>query len=111
MSIFEDFAKTGFAASREIIGGNTLSIQGGTGISVVGGDRSDARGYESGGYEADVTFEVVAAKAEFEAAYTAATRTYLGKTATLSGRTYRVQSIRFRSPVYIIALGSNERGA
>lgn len=111
MSIFEDFAKAGFAASREIIGGNTLSIQGGDEISVVGGERNDTRGYESGGYEAEITFEVVADKAEFESAYTAATRSYLGKTATLSGRTYRIQGIRFRSPAYIVTLGSADRGA
>lgn len=111
MSQLSDFAKAAFSRARTITGGQSLSIGGGTSVSVTVGTRSDRRDFESGGYESDVEVEVTAAKAEFESAYASATRTYLGKTATLDGRTFRVESIQYRDPLYVISMISSDRGA
>lgn len=111
MSQLTDFVAAQFAKARTIVGADSLSIAGGTAISVTSGTRTDGRGFESGGYEAEVEIEVTAAKAAFEAAYTGATRTYLGKTATLGGRSFRIENINYRDPLYVIRMISTERGA
>lgn len=111
MSAFTDFCKAGNEAARGVIGGNTLAIGGGTAVACTLGTVNDSRGFESGGYEAETELEAVVLAETFEAAYAAGTRTYLGKTAVANGRTYRVVNIRHRAPLYVIELGSDERGA
>lgn len=75
------------------------------------GTIGDSRDFEQGGYEAETELEAVVAQADFEAAYSAGVRTYLGKTAVVDGRTFRVVQLRFRAPVYVVELGAVERGA
>ena len=111
MSAFTDFCKAGNETARAVIGGHTLAIGGGTAVVCTLGTVNDSRGFESGGYEAETELEAVVLAETFEAVYTSGIRTYLGKTAVSDGRTYRIVNIRHRDPLYVIELGSSERGA
>jgi hypothetical protein len=110
MSELTDFAKAAFSSARSVIGGESVAIGGGTAVSCVLNAASDGRSYEAGGYDAETELTAVADKTEFEAAYTGALRSYLGKTATARGRTFRVTNIRSGQGFYEIQLGSTERG-
>lgn len=111
MSSLTDFAKAQFATARQVIGGEDVAIAGGTAISCVLNEVTDSRGFEQGGYEAEVELEAVAELAEFQAAYVSSPPTYRGKTATARGRTFRIDTLRTGQGFVTLRLISTERGA
>ena len=106
-----DFAKAAFTAARSVIGGESISIAGGTAVSCVLNEVSDSRGFETGGYEAEVELEAVADLTEFVDAYAATPPSYRGKTVTARGRTFRLDTIRTGQGFVTLRLISTERGA
>ncbi|MGA0846891.1 MAG: hypothetical protein ACO3RV_10135 [Luteolibacter sp.] len=111
MSQLTDFAAAQFAKARTIIGGESVAIAGGSAISCVLNEVSDARGFESGGYEDEVEMEAVVDLVTFQASYAASPKTYRGKTATARGRTFRIESIKTGQSFVTLRLISTERGA
>lgn len=111
MSQITDFVAAQLAKARTIIGGESVSIAGGTAISCVLNEVTDSRGYESGGYEDEIEMEAVADLTEFQAAYSSSPPTYRGKTATARSRTFRIESIRTGQSFVTMRLISAERGA
>ena len=93
MSILTDFASAAFQGARSVIGGETISIQGGTSLSAVLNEAASSRDYETGGFDAEETLRATVLTSEFAAAYTSASSAYLGKTCTARGKTYRVREI------------------
>lgn len=93
MSLLTNFANTAFSAASSVIGVNTLSIAGGSGISCVQQEIRHARAFEDGGFAPESAFDLVCRKSVFAAAYTSAANSYIGNTATFGGVTYRVGEI------------------
>lgn len=93
MSLLTDFAKAGFNQAKQVIGTETLAIGGGSGIAVVRTPIENARQFEDGGFALDADVAVDAEKSVFEAAYTSALSAYIGLTATMDGKTFRVARI------------------
>lgn len=111
MSHLTDFAAAAFAKARTTIGGEAVTIAGGSAVSCVLNSVSDSRGFESGGYEAEVELEAVADVTEFQAAYADTPPSYRGKTATARGRTFRIDTVRTGQGFVRLRLISTERGA
>jgi len=111
MSHLTDFAKAQFQTARSVIGGEAVAIAGGTAVSCVLNEVSDSRGFEAGGYEAEVELEAVADLTEFQAAYAASPPTYRGKTATARGRSFRIDKLDTGQGFVTLRLISDERGA
>jgi hypothetical protein len=93
MSLLSDFAKSAFAAARQTIGGESLTIAGGAAVSVVLSEVSDSQTYEDTGFMPVASFQAVIDSVEFSAAYTASIRTYIGKIATCRSRQFRIVEI------------------
>lgn len=111
MSLIDDFAKAGFAASREVIGGESVAIDGGAAISAVIAEAEFSRDYETGGFGKTESLAVTVSTAEFAAAYALATSSYLGKTATARGLTWRIESINRGNTTTQITLTSTTDSA
>lgn len=94
MSLLSTFAGTGFAAARSVIGGESLSIGGGTVLSAVLAGEDLSRDYEMGGFAESRTLLATVSATEFAAAYTAAASSYHGKIATARGQSWRVNEIK-----------------
>lgn len=110
MSLLTDFAATQFQRARTIIGGESLAIGGGTAVSAVLAEVSNGREYDDG-FDRSQTLDAVVAIADWDAAYTAAAATYLGKTATARGLTFRVAAIRKGQGFVTVSLKENSKGA
>ena len=93
MSLLSDFFTSAHSVFQSVAGTETLSIGGGTAIAGKFGEAQFSRDFESGGFEQDGTVEFVTSRAQFIAAYTAAARTYEGKSAIGRSETWRVASV------------------
>jgi hypothetical protein len=111
MSLLSDFGSAIAPLAREIIGAETLSIAGGTAISGTFNEARHSRDYEDGGFERDAMMDFVVVTETFTAAYTAATNTYIGKSATARSETWRVASISKGAFFVTIGLISTNKSA
>lgn len=111
MSQLTDFAAAQFAKAKTIIGGEDVAISGGTAISCVLNEVRDSRGYEAGGYDAEVEFDAVCDLTTFQTTYASSPRSYLGNTATARSRSFRIENISTGQSFVTIRLISTERGA
>lgn len=111
MSRLTDFAASGFALARGVIGGESLSINGGDAISAVIAEVERTRSYESGGYDQVVTLDAVVSLADWLASYAAGDSTYFGKPATARSQTFRVSTIRRGASFVTVRLTSEKKGA
>jgi len=93
MSLLSDFKSAAHAIFKTVAGTESVTIGGGTALAGILNESQFSRDYESGGFEQSGTLEFVVDKAAFVAAYTAAARTYEGKSATARGENWRVQSV------------------
>jgi len=93
MSILTDFATAAFQSARTVIGGETLSINGGATVSGVLNEIADSQSYGDTGFTPIATFQAVVDTAEFVAIYTSSIRTYIGATVTTRSRTFRLVDI------------------
>lgn len=94
MSQLTDFAAEAFGSARSVIGGESVSIGGGTALSCVLNEATAERDFEMGGFGKSASLEAVASTTAFDAAYTSVVASYVGKTATARGLTWRVRSIQ-----------------
>lgn len=93
MSLVSDFAVAQFASARSLIGGENITVNGGTAISGVLAEIENSREYDAGGFEPGTTLRAVVLKSAWDAAYPLAAQAYLGKTATARSRTFTVGRI------------------
>ena len=111
MSILSEFHAGAFTDARVIYGPEGLTIGDGDAVYTVAGELATSRDFETGGFDLSKRIEVVANLTEFTAAYPLATDSYHGKTATVRGGTYRVDSITTRPPVIVIELIETTKSA
>ena len=111
MSRLTDFAQSQFRVARAVIGGEALTIAGGTEISAVMSEVDRSRDYNGSGWDAIVALDAVVSASDWEAAYTAGDPTYFGKPATARGQTFRVGGIRHGAGFVTIRLTSEKKGA
>ena len=111
MSILSDFIDTVAPLARTVIGAETLSIGGGTAISGTFNEARHSRDYEDGGFERDAMMDFVVEAGTFNAAYTAAVTSYLGKAATARGDSWRVSSISKGAFFVTVGLVSTNKSA
>lgn len=110
MSSLTDFAAAQFLRSRAVIGGEDLAINGGTAVSAVLAEVSNGREYDDG-FERAQALDAVVSIADWSVAYTLAASSYLGKTATARGLTFRVASIRKGQSFVTLSLKETSKGA
>lgn len=110
MSSLTDFAAAQFQRARAVIGGESLTIGGGTAVSAVLAEVSHGREYDDG-FDRGLMLDAVVAIADWSAAYTAAASSYLGKTATARGLTFRVAGIRKGQSFVTVSLKETSKGA
>lgn len=111
MSRLTDFAAAAFTRARSVIGGESLSISGGTAVSCVLNEVAMSRDYESGGFERTDTLDAVVALADWNAAYPLAQNEYFNKPAVARGITFRTGEIRKGQSFVIIRLQSVRKGS
>lgn len=111
MSILSDFISAVAPIARTVIGAETLSIAGGTAISGTFNEAHHSRDYEEGGFERDAMMDFVVETGTFTAAYTAAANSYLGKSVTARGDTWRVSSVSKGAFFVTIGLVSTNKSA
>ena len=111
MSILSDFISSVAPIARTVIGAETLSISGGTAISGTFNEARHSRDYEDGGFERDAMMDFVVEASIFNTAYTALVTTYLGKSATGRGESWRVSSISKGAFFVTIGLVSTNKSA
>jgi hypothetical protein len=93
-----------FTQARAVIGGEALAIGGGTTVSAVFAEVDNGREYEEGGFDKARSLDAVVQISDWSAAYAAAASSYLGKTATARGLTFRVTNIREGAAFVIVRL-------
>ena len=93
MSLLSSFASQGHAVASAVIGVETVTIDGGDGVAAVLNEIVTARDFESGGHAPSNTLRAVIKTTVFNAAYSGAAGSYLGKDATARGVTMTVSSI------------------
>jgi hypothetical protein len=99
-----------FTQSRAVIGGESLVIGGGTSVFAVFAESEQSREFEDGGFDRSQSLDAVVPLDEWQAAYASADATYLGKTATGRGLTWRVDSIRSGQSFVTVRLSSPRKG-
>lgn len=100
-----------FGIARSVIGGEAITVSGGSEVSAVLAEVDQSREFESGGFDRDQTLDAVVSVADWIAAYPLADSSYLGKTATARGLTFRVGAIRKGQSFVTIRLNSPRKGA
>jgi hypothetical protein len=110
MSSLTDFAAAQFLRARAVIGGEALAIGGGTAVSAVFAEVGNGREYEEG-FDRAQSLDAVVSILDWFTNYTAAASTYLGKTATARGLTFRVASIRKGQSFVTVSLIETSKGA
>lgn len=111
MSLLSDFVAAAAPVATAIIGGESLSIAGGTAISGIPGEARFSRDYEDGGFEPEAMLDFVVQSSVFAAAYPAAAKTYIGKAATLRGASWRVSSVDVGASFVTVSLISTNKSA
>lgn len=110
MSVVTDFVAAQFLKSRSVIGGESFSIGGGDSISAVMAEVSNGREYDDG-FDRAQSLDAVVSILDWSASYPAADSSYLGKTATASGLTFRVASIQKDASFVTISLQEIRKGS
>lgn len=110
MSSLTDFAAAQFQRSRAVIGGEPLAIGGGAAVSAVMAEVSNGREYDDG-FDRAQTLDAVVSIGDWSASYPAAAASYLGKTATARGLTFRVATIRKGQSFVVVSLKETSKGA
>ena len=95
MSLLSDFLTSAHSVFQSVAGTETLTIGGGTAINGKTGEAQFSKDYETGGFEQTGSLEFVTSRAQFIAVYSAAARTYEGKSAVCRGESWRVASVNF----------------
>lgn len=95
--------------SEPIIGTQSLSIDGGDAISAVIAEAEEGRDSVDGGFDKTQSLTVVVRTSIFQATYAADPITYEGQTATIFGRTLRIESISTGSTVTTINFSSTSK--
>lgn len=106
VSLLSDFVGTAAPLATAIIGTQTIAIGGGGEVAIVPGEIRAGRSYETGGFEKEEAMDVVARTSAFVAVYSADPNTYLGKTAVVNSRAWRVDEIRrgeFMTTISLVA--------
>lgn len=111
MSALTNFAKTMFTRARSVIGGEALTVGGGTAVSAVMAEADQSRELEDGGYDRSESLTAVVDLTEWVAAYTLPDSAYLGKTATARGITYRVSGMNRGQGFVRVTLAATRKGA
>jgi len=93
MSLLSDFFTAAHSVFQSVAGTETLTIGGGTAIAGKTAEAQFSKDYESGGFEQTGSLEFVTSKAQFIAVYSAAARSYEGKSAVCRSESWRVQSV------------------
>jgi len=106
MSILTDFVAAQFQQARTVIGGENLTIDGGTAVSAIFGEADNSREFNGGGFERDQSLSAVVSIADWQAAYPSADKAYLGKDATARGRVWRVGETRSGQGFVTVSLES-----
>lgn len=100
-----------FTRSRAILGGEGLTINGGTEISAVIAETDESRDLDGEGYERDQSVTATVSVADWTANYPGGAKTYFGKTAICRSRTWRVGTIQHGQSFVTIRLTSPRKGA
>lgn len=93
MSALSQFATAQFVSARALIGGEDITVNGGTAISAVLNEIENSREYDAGGFEPGTTLRAVVLKSAWDSAYPLAAQAYLGKSATARSQTFTVSRI------------------
>jgi hypothetical protein len=86
-----------------------LKINSGEAWDVVRNEERTNRDYEFGGQQIDVDFSAVGSATEFAERYTGTPQSYLGKTATMNGKTYTVAGISTGEAFIEVGLNHEEQ--
>ena len=106
MSILTDFAAAQFQQARTVIGGEDLTIDGGTAVSAILAEADNSREFNGGGFDRDQSLSAVVSITDWQATYPSADKAYLGKDATARGRVWRVGAIRSGQAFVTVSLES-----
>ena len=109
-SFLTKYARGCFKQARSTIGGESLTISGGTSLSCVLNDSVNSRDYEDAGFDRSTTLDAVISDDEFSAAYPAALNTYIGKIATARGESFRIMGTSERPGIVVLQLSDARRG-
>ena len=110
MSSLTYFAAAQFLKARTVIGGESLTVGGGTAVSAVMAEVSNGREYDDG-FDRAQSLDAVVSILDWSTNYTAADSTYLGNKATARGLTFRVASIRKGQSFVTLSLQEIRKGA
>lgn len=94
MSAVSDFVKGAGSQAFDLIGAESITIDGGGQVDAVLNETASTASYEPGGYDHGTLLTAVVSVTDWEAAYPNDAQTYLRKTATARGQTLRVNAIR-----------------
>lgn len=111
MSSLTNFAASMFTRARSIIGGETVTINGGAALSAVVAETDESREMEAGGFDRDQSVTLTVSVADWSANYPGGAKAWLGKPATCRDRTWRVGSIRDGQSFVTIRLTNPRKGA
>lgn len=111
MSILSDFTRAAHSLAQSIIGGETLTIRGGSAVTGTASEVTSSRDYEEGGFEGLSMLDFVIDATDFSTAYPAAISSYQGKTATARGETWRVATIKKGAFFVTVSLVSTNKSA
>ena len=92
MSLVSDFVTTVSSNAFDVIGGESVTIGGGTAVTGILDEVTDSREFSEIGFEPSTTINAVIRKSAWTAAgYSSTGATYVGKLATARTLTFRVE--------------------
>lgn len=100
-----------FTRAREVIGGETISISGGTAISAVIAETDESRDIDGQGFDRDQSVTATVSIADWSANYPGGAKAWFGKSATCRDRTWRVGTLNIGQSFVTIRLTNPRKGA
>ncbi len=97
--------------ASDVLGSDSLFIDGGGGVEAVQGDISRGDEYPDDVGEPESNSSVVVTSEQFLKEYTADPGSYVGKKAYFQGENWRILAISHRDGFYTLNLGDKEQGA
>lgn len=109
MSSLSAFAAAQFLRARTVIGGESLTIGGGTAVSAVMAEVGNGREYDDG-FDRSQSLTAVVSILDWSTSYASADSAYLGNAATARGLTFRVAAISKGASFVTISLQETSKG-
>jgi len=108
--ILAGLARSLARTASDVLGSDSLHIDGGGGVEAIRGDISRGEDYPDDVAEPESTLQVVVTTEEFLSEYSDPALSYVNKLANYAGEAFRIAGITENGGLYTIALRDDQQG-